>query len=297
MTECPGESLMFLMAPPFKSLAALAGGEAGMGADIHALICHCCGWWKFTRSLDFVTRSTRQLDVSYDGCFGLLKRLDVSNVDLPCEEIRRYLVANYIDRFHVNPRKFEEVVGSVFRSLGYDSRVTAYSADGGIDIFLDGPGDTLIGVQVKRSRNSIEVGQVRELTGALVLAGITKGIFVTTSRFQKGAYAATELSRARGIPIALIDASRLFDALKLSCISSYVDGGTYPWQPFKEYLAAQIEEELDQRRRLRSTRPQRKYSPEIQRLDDLARGVEDEEDLLLIEELRSVKDQPTEQRS
>jgi restriction system protein len=53
---------------------------------------------------------------------------------------------------------FEETVASVFRSLGYDATVTAYSGDGGIDVILH-KGEERIGVQVKRYRNSISVEQ------------------------------------------------------------------------------------------------------------------------------------------
>ena len=62
----------------------------------------------------------------------------------------RYLTAKYEERFIINPRLFEETVASVFKSIGYFTRVTAYQNDGGIDIILDGNDNKVIGVQVKR---------------------------------------------------------------------------------------------------------------------------------------------------
>jgi len=41
----------------------------------------------------------------------------------------------------VNPRVFEETVASVFRDLGYHTRITGYSHDDGIDVVMDGPDD------------------------------------------------------------------------------------------------------------------------------------------------------------
>jgi restriction system protein len=82
----------------------------------------------------------------------------------------------------MHPRRFEELVGAIFSDSGHRVRVTSYSCDNGIDsAVLEGPGDTLIGVQVKRYRNTIIAEQIRSFAGALVLGGITKGVLVTTS--------------------------------------------------------------------------------------------------------------------
>jgi restriction system protein len=116
---------------------------------------------------------------------------------------------------------FEETVASVFRDLGYGARVTAYSGDDGIDVILDGQSDTMIGVQVKRYRNSIQVEQIRSLAGALVLGGLTRGIFVTTSTFQGGADDTAQRLNTRGYQIELMDATRFFDALKIAQRSQY----------------------------------------------------------------------------
>lgn len=161
-------------------------------------------------------RIRRKWHHSYQGNIAQLHNLDLNDVSIPLEEVKNFLIAKYEGRHDLHPRLFKETVASVFRDLGYQARVTAYSGDGGIDVVLDGPDNTEIGVQVKRYKDSVSVEQIRAFTGALLLGGYTKGIFVTTSRFQSGASKTANLAMVRGIPIELIDANRLYDALRLS---------------------------------------------------------------------------------
>ena len=108
--------------------------------------------------------------------------------------------------------------------MGYYNLVTSYHADGGIDVILLGSQDETVGVQVKRSKNSIKVEQIRSLAGALVLEGLTRGLFVTTSRFQRGCKEATDLYSARGLPIELVDSEALFSALRISKREAFLSG-------------------------------------------------------------------------
>jgi restriction system protein len=216
-------------AEPLVSLNArlpFGGFESRAGMNLNFEIrtkdvrtCPVCGWWTVMESFVFQNHS-RGMHRNW-GAVGSLRELDLPNLDLPLEEIRSYLAARYASRFHVHPRAFEEIVASVFRDLGYGARVTAYSGDDGLDVLLDGPSDVLIGVQVKRYRNSIEVEQIRSLTGALVLGGLTRGIFVTTSTFQKGAEDTAERVATRGYQIELMNADRFYDALKIAQRSRY----------------------------------------------------------------------------
>jgi restriction system protein len=103
-----------------------------------------------------------------------------------------------------------------YEAVGYTVRATAYSGDEGIDLFvLDGQSDT-IGVQVKRYKNKIEAEQIRALVGALMLQGITTGIFVTTSDFRKGAETTAHTSKQKGTPIQLWNAVDFYERLNLS---------------------------------------------------------------------------------
>jgi len=71
-------------------------------------------------------------------------------------------------------------------------------------------------VQVKRWKHAIKVEQINALTGALLIHDCTAGVFVTTSEYQRGAVVAAQKASARGFPIELYDASRLYDALQIA---------------------------------------------------------------------------------
>jgi hypothetical protein len=183
-------------------------------------LCDCCGWWSrneryrkpdiegFEESL-----SLRHI-YSMDGACAQLRNLDIADISIPLDELRAYLLAKYSDRFNIAPRKLEELVGSVFSDHGYSSYVTAYQNDGGIDVILSKDHES-IGIQVKRYKNRIEAEQIRAFAGALILGNHPSGIFVTTSEFRSGAITAADGFTARGIPIKLMDAQRLYDALRL----------------------------------------------------------------------------------
>lgn len=186
----------------------------GLETKISVRLCPICGWWK----AGFYELEDLQLGwqpALIYGAAASLKELDLTDIDTPLEEVRAYLAAKYESRFSINPRLMEETVGSVFQNMGYTVLVTAYSGDGGIDVILQCADGSTVGVQVKRYRELIEAEQIRALTGALVLRGFTRGIFVTTSTYRKGAKATADLSTVRGVPIELVDANRFYEMLKL----------------------------------------------------------------------------------
>ncbi len=178
--------------------------------------CLCCGWWAVLAETSVEGVYADEWGIQSAGAAGVLHELDLTDIAIPLEEVRAYLVARWSSRYEVNPRLWEECVGSVFRDLGYRARVTAFCGDRGIDVVLDGPHSTTIGVQVKRYRNAIEAEQIRAFTGALVLGGYTKGVFVTTSRFRSGAEQCANRSNEVGVPIELLDSSRFYDALRVA---------------------------------------------------------------------------------
>lgn len=183
-------------------------------------LCDCCGWWSRNEryrtpdSEGFEESLTIRHLYSMDGACAQLRNLDTADISIPLGELRAYLLARYSDRINVAPRKLEELVGSVFSDQGYSSYVTTYQNDGGIDVILCKDREN-IGVQVKRYKNRIEAEQIRACAGALMWGNHLSGIFVTTSEFRSGAIAAAEGFTARGIPIHLMDAQRLYDALRL----------------------------------------------------------------------------------
>jgi restriction system protein len=167
---------------------------------------------------------------------GVLKNLDLTDLSVPLGEVSRYLVARYSDRFKIHPRKYEEVVASVFREIGYYVRVTSYSNDDGVDaVLLDGKSGDLVGVQAKRYRGKIEAHQIREFAGALVLNHITQGIFVTTSSYTAGAERTAERFSKGPLALDLWDADRLYTALKIGRRSPYASA-LDPDAPYRDFV-------------------------------------------------------------
>jgi len=186
------------------------------GEKIRVSFCPICGWWTAHHEL-YAPPAVANVEgvEKTSAAISVLKNLDVADINSPIDEVKKFLLVRYESRFSLHPRLFEETVGSVFKSLGYHIQVTGYSGDDGVDVILENE-SSKIGVQVKRYRNSIKVEQIRSLVGALVLKGMTKGIFVSTSTFQSGATNTVNRFEEKGYSIELYDAKRFYDALRLS---------------------------------------------------------------------------------
>lgn len=185
-------------------------------------ICAFCGWWSVYRVIQGENPRTPGVE-GYSGAIGCLKELDLADVSIPLEEVRQYLLAKKDSLFKANPKIFEDIVCSVFRDLGWHARVTAYRGDNGVDVILDGHEGSTIGVQVKRygKKRMIEAEQIRSLAGALLVNGHTRGVFVTTSNFRRGARKTAAGLAAIGYPIELVDAERFLAALGVAQVKSF----------------------------------------------------------------------------
>ncbi len=97
-----------------------------------------------------------------------------------------------------SPREFEKLVVELLQRLGYGGQVknsglvTQYSNDKGIDgvIKEDILGFGRIYIQAKRYSRENLVGRedIQKFVGALAVENSDKGVFITTSDFNKGAY-------------------------------------------------------------------------------------------------------------
>lgn len=131
-----------------------------------------------------------------------------------------YEVANMVDESvnlaAMDWEDFEHLVREIFekefRENGGEVKVTRASRDGGIDAVAFDP-DPIKGgkvvIQAKRYTNTVGVGAVRDLYGAVMNEGANKGILVTTSEFGPDSY-----SFANGKPLALISGSNLLFLLE-----------------------------------------------------------------------------------
>lgn len=115
------------------------------------------------------------------------------------------------------PEFFERLVVELLLSMGYgdsledSGQVTPLSNDGGIDgvIREDKLGFDSIYIQAKRWAldASISRPEVQSFVGALTGTGATKGLFITTARFSKGAQ---EFAKAQHtVKLVLVDGDQL----------------------------------------------------------------------------------------
>jgi restriction system protein len=115
---------------------------------------------------------------------------------------------NWEDFEHLCRQLFEKA----FAGSGAEVRVTQASRDQGVDAVIFDP-DVLRGgkivVQAKRYTNTVDVSAVRDLYGAIINEGATKGILVTTSHFGPDAY-----GFAKDKPITLLNGQELLGLLE-----------------------------------------------------------------------------------
>lgn len=130
--------------------------------------------------------------------------------------IKESLAAELLSKIGVNPPDFfEEVVLTLLVNMGFgEGSVTGRTGDEGIDGFInqDKLGIDVIYFQAKRFKpdNAVTASMVRDFVGSLDLKGVTKGVFITTSRFPKDTQDIISRSPKR---IVLIDGAKLADLL------------------------------------------------------------------------------------
>lgn len=113
----------------------------------------------------------------------------------------------------IDPYYFEKVILKLLNKMGYGDFIeTAKSGDGGIDGIIneDKLGLDKIYIQAKRfTENKVREKDIRNFIGAM--SGDTnKGVFVTTSLFDKGAVEKTKNAHHK---IILIDGNKLVDLM------------------------------------------------------------------------------------
>ena len=180
-------------------------------------ICQVCGFtWEYSlEGLD--------LDTPYPGerssiRFSILKRLTVNSTELTLHELGSHLKRRYRDVYHLDWRVFEELIADIYGGLGYETRLTAKTRDGGYDIMLseNSSGEQIV-VECKRYRESRKVGIeiVDRILGVQLRHQIPKARIVTTSTFTSGAQAAASEAAQVGYALELFDASDLLAALQV----------------------------------------------------------------------------------
>jgi len=178
--------------------------------------CPQCGFWLEIQDYDggytnHVTNMRR----------AILQQFNINDASLEYEEIGTHLTRNYSDIYSLAPRKFEELIGDIYKSLGYEVKLTQQTNDGGCDlVLLESSRDEQILVECKRYAESrkVGVGLVRQLCGALVENEASKGVMVTSSGYSRDAeqYAKNIYSTHHRLSIDLRSAEDL-----LRCVGAY----------------------------------------------------------------------------
>ncbi len=170
--------------------------------------CTLCGWWQLHAQDGWCN------EAGY--IFGIDSAL-LSAILLPLNSVNSgplYALRDHLHRHPerigaVHPQKMEHLVADVFKEY-FDCEVkhVGCSGDGGIDLLIV-RGNEIFAVQVKRRevRDRAErVSTVRELVGAMIPYGLSKGKVVTTAeRFGPSARRYVDDLRRKRFDIELVD--------------------------------------------------------------------------------------------
>lgn len=123
--------------------------------------------------------------------------------------------------YDLDPFEFENLCANLFEKMGFDSRQTQSSSDGGVDavVFDTRPivGGKIV-IQAKRYKNTVGVSAVRDLYGTMLNEGANKGILISTSGYGPGAF-----EFAKDKPIELVDGGGLLYLLEQNGIHARIE--------------------------------------------------------------------------
>lgn len=108
------------------------------------------------------------------------------------DQIKQYFKKHPEKLHELSPRKFEELVASLLKDIGFDVELTQATRDGGRDIIAhvrNAVCSYLTHIECKRYApdNKVGVGIIREVIGVHHLRQATKSVIVTTSTFTADA--------------------------------------------------------------------------------------------------------------
>ncbi|WP_341646696.1 restriction endonuclease [Thauera sp. SDU_THAU2] len=89
------------------------------------------------------------------------------------------------------PEDFEFLVAALYTRLGYKTRLTGKSYDGGVDVEafgMDAGAKATILIQCKRYEDAVGVRPIRELLGVVSRRQANKGVVIATCRFTRAAH-------------------------------------------------------------------------------------------------------------
>lgn len=141
------------------------------------------------------------------------------SIQIAYRDINKSLISDLLDIIKkVKPSFFEKLVVNLLLSMGYGGsgtdagKVVGKSGDGGIDGIIDQDklGLDKIYIQAKRWQNNVGSPELNSFVGSLVGFHADKGVFITTSDFNKSAL---EYVSKAGKNIILINGQKLVELM------------------------------------------------------------------------------------
>lgn len=143
-------------------------------------ICPVCGfWWHEVEEWSFTERT-----------FAALRVFDINDASLALNELGSHLNTHFSDIYSLTPRRFEHLVGQIFRNIGYTAELTPQTRDKGIDIVVTRKSDGSVAVvECKRFAvgRKVTIGIVQRLLGAMIQAGREEAFLVSTTCYTEPA--------------------------------------------------------------------------------------------------------------
>lgn len=178
-------------------------------------------WPQFLGSIGSAIDAIRYLHSECDlrGRSSLLDNRDTSafSLILPFEEAASKLIERLgcdPREWHaLGPRRFEEILAEIWRTLGWETVLTPPSRDGGIDIRAIRNDNGiwlcyLIQAKANDPQRPVGIEAVRTLYGVVERERATHGILATTSRFTAGALKESHALRYR---VSLADFKKVLE--------------------------------------------------------------------------------------
>lgn len=205
----------------------LQGGSLITSENIWA--CNKCGWWKTRRHVETV--GSDMDGESFTDQNAVLQKFDLSDIQTPVDELRKYLITNSKDIISVHETSMEKLVQSVFSDYyTCDVEHVGRSNDGGIDLyFVNASKPTVVQVKRRKSLSVTEsVSGIREFIGAALLKNSKNLIYVSTcSHFSRESIMAANKAVKNGI----VDSYQLYDYQRfIDALNFVADNVEKPWE-------------------------------------------------------------------
>jgi restriction system protein len=65
-------------------------------ADLEVMVHYCwnCGWWRLVKNICVCAEKAQIWDIKF-GCAGTLRNLDLTDIKIPLDEVKKYLITRY----------------------------------------------------------------------------------------------------------------------------------------------------------------------------------------------------------